>query len=61
MSPRGDIGIYAIACSRNKGLRAEAHPETGFNQTKSKRSAFMTFTQALTKSLTNFSFASDWA
>ncbi len=33
----------------------------GFIQTRSKRSAFMTFVQAATKSFTNFSALSSWA
>lgn len=35
-------------------------PDRFFNQTRSKRSAFMTLFQAATKSLTNFALASDW-
>jgi len=38
-----------------KGARANAS-----DQTRSKRSAFMTLFQAATKSLTNFSLASAW-
>jgi hypothetical protein len=52
------LDVAKLASPRDhEGARGDA----GFSYTRSKRSAFMTFAQAATKSFTNFSALSSWA